>query len=68
MKKAKKRLKINDHIDASSVRLVGPKKEQMGIMSLDEAKDKAKEMKLDLVEISPKAIPPVCKIVDYQKY
>ena len=68
MKKAKKRLKINDHIEAASVRLVGPKKEQMGIMSLEEAKEKAKDMKLDLVEISPIAVPAVCMVMDYGKY
>ena len=40
----------------------------MGVYSLDKAKELAKEQELDLVEISPKAVPPVCKIVDYQKF
>lgn len=41
---------------------------QLGIMSLDEALDLANEKKLDLVNIAPKAKPPVCKILDYGKY
>ena len=40
----------------------------MGVYSLDKAKELAKEQELDLVEISPKAVPPVCKIVDYKKF
>ena len=40
----------------------------MGVYSLDKAKELAKEQELDLVEISPKAIPPVCKIIDYKKF
>lgn len=68
MKKTKNRLKINDVIEASPVRLVGPKKEQLGILPLDEAKEKAKELKLDLVEISPTADPVVCMVMDYGKF
>ena len=40
----------------------------MGVYSLDKAKELAKEQELDLVEISPKAVPPVCKIIDYKKF
>lgn len=68
MKKTKNRLRINDIIEASPVRLVGPQKEQLGILSLDEAKEKAKDMKLDLVEISPTADPVVCMVMDYGKF
>ena len=41
---------------------------KVGIYSLKVALEKAKEQELDLVEISPKAIPPVCKIIDYKKF
>jgi len=50
------------------VRLVGAEGEQIGIVSLAEALEKAGEASLDLVEISPQAEPPVCKIMDYGKY
>ena len=40
----------------------------MGVYSLDKAKELAKEQELDLVEITPKAVPPVCKIIDYKKF
>ncbi len=52
---------------AFEVRLVGENVEQ-GVCRKTEALDKAKELGLDLVEISPKADPPVCKIVDYSKF
>ncbi|NUM32692.1 MAG: translation initiation factor IF-3 [Bacteroidetes bacterium] len=59
--------KINDKITADPVRLVGENVEQ-GIISLQEAIEIAEEKGLDLVEISPKATPPVCRIVDYNKF
>ena len=40
----------------------------MGVYSLDKAKELAKEQELDLVEVSPKASPPVCKVIDYRKF
>ena len=58
---------INDQIRAREVRLVGDNVEA-GIYSIHEALKKAEELELDLVEISPNADPPVCKILDYQKY
>ena len=58
---------INEHITAQEVRLVGDNVE-VGVYSLQAARDKAKELELDLVEISPKADPPVCKIIDYKKF
>ncbi|MDB9778140.1 translation initiation factor IF-3 [Polaribacter sp.] len=51
----------------NEVRLVGENIE-VGVYSLDKAKELAKEQELDLVEISPKAVPPVCKIIDYKKF
>jgi len=50
------------------VRLTGVDGEQLGIVSLDEALRKAEEAGLDLVEISPNAEPPVCRIMDYGKF
>lgn len=59
--------RINERIRAREVRLVGDNVEQ-GIYSIQEARRIADEQELDLVEISPNAEPPVCKILDYQKY
>lgn len=53
---------------AASVRLVGDNIEEPGIYTISAALKKADELSLDLVEISAKADPPVCKIMDYQKY
>ena len=58
---------INDNIRASEVRLVGDNVEQ-GIYPIQQALRMADEQELDLVEISPNAEPPVCKILDYQKF
>jgi translation initiation factor IF-3 len=59
--------KINNRITARTVRVVGDNIEAQ-VLSLQEALKLADEMELDLVEISPNAEPPVCKIVDYQKF
>ena len=59
--------KINNRILARQVRLVGENIET-GVYSLDDALRIAREQNLDLVEISPKAEPPVCRIVDYSKF
>lgn len=52
----------------SEVRVIGPDGDLLGIMSSREAYNKACEMELDLVKISPNANPPVCKITDFGKY
>lgn len=59
--------KINQAIRAREVRLVGENVEQ-GIFATSEALQMADKLGLDLVEISPNAEPPVCKIMDYQKF
>lgn len=59
--------RINEQIRAREVRVVGDNVEQ-GIYSLREAKEIAEAQGLDLVEISPKAEPPVCRVMDYQKF
>lgn len=61
--------RTNRQIRVREVRLVGDNIEEGNIvMSLEDALAKASELDLDLVEISPTASPPVCKIVDYQKF
>ena len=60
--------RINEHIKfVDEVRLVGENVE-VGVYSISKAKSLAREQELDLVEISPKADPPVCKIIDYKKF
>lgn len=59
--------KINELVDAPEVRLVGDNTEQ-GVYPTSRALEMAKEQELDLVEISPNADPPVCRIVDYNKF
>jgi translation initiation factor IF-3 len=61
-------LRINEAITAQRVRVVGDNIPEQGIYSLSQALDMAQSQELDLVEISPNADPPVCKILDYQKY
>ncbi|MBO8471496.1 MAG: translation initiation factor IF-3 [Bacteroidetes bacterium] len=61
-------LRINEEITASRVRLVGENIQEQGVYPLTEAMKMADDLGLDLVEISAKADPPVCKIIDYQKY
>ncbi|MGB5647942.1 MAG: translation initiation factor IF-3 [Muriicola sp.] len=59
--------KINGKILSPNVRLVGDNVE-MGVFSIKDALEKAEELGLDLVEISPNADPPVCKVIDYKKF
>ena len=61
-------LMINGQIRDKEVRLIANDGEQLGVMSAREAQKLADEAGLDLVKISPKATPPVCKIIDYGKY
>ncbi|MCF6355177.1 MAG: translation initiation factor IF-3 [Candidatus Polarisedimenticolaceae bacterium] len=65
---AKNKNRLNNEITAPSVRLIGADGEQVGIVSLAEAKETAKEASLDLVEIVPNAEPPVCRIMDFGKF
>ena len=59
--------KINQKITAREVRLVGENIEQ-GIYTLEQARKFAQDQNLDLVEISPTATPPVCRVIDYSKF
>ena len=64
----KQELPINGQIRAKEVKLIGEDSEQLGVVSLREALDKAEELNLDLVLVAPGAMPPVCKIMNYGKY
>jgi len=68
MRGSAKKTVINEFIEADQVRLVGAEGEQMGIVSIEEARNAASEAKLDLVLIAPDADPVVCKIMDYGKH
>ena len=59
---------INSDIAAASIRLIGAEGENVGVVTLEEARRMADDVGLDLVEISPDADPPVCKILDYGKF
>jgi translation initiation factor IF-3 len=60
--------RLNENITGSEVRLIGFDGEAIGVVSLSEAMDKADEAGVDLVEISPTANPPVCRVMDYGKF
>ncbi|NLX54379.1 MAG: translation initiation factor IF-3 [Planctomycetaceae bacterium] len=60
--------RINDQIRISPVRVIGENGEQLGILSTQEAINRAYEVDLDLVEVAPNERPPVCRIMDYGKY
>lgn len=62
------RANINQQIQAAEVRLIDVDGEQIGIVTREEALEKATSKQLDLVEISPGAEPPVCRIMDYGKH
>ena len=59
---------LNDEIRDKELRVIGADGAQLGIMSASEANALADEQGLDLVKISPNAVPPVCKIMDYSKF
>ena len=59
---------INEQIRVPEVRVISSTGEQLGIMTSEEALRKAEEQELDLIMIAPTAKPPVCRIVDYNKY
>lgn len=59
--------RINDKIEAKEVRLISVDGEQLGIVPLEEALNRARESNLDLMEVAPNAKPPVCRILDYGK-
>ena len=60
--------RINENIDSQEVRLVDADGQMVGVVPLSEALSRAQTAGLDLVEVSPNASPPVCKILDYGKF
>jgi translation initiation factor IF-3 len=64
----KERVRMNEGIRAKEVRCLGPEGENFGILPTEEALAKARALGLDLIEISPNAQPPVCKVTDYGKF
>jgi len=65
---AEKRVRVNEQIRISPIRLIAEGGGQIGIVSLDEARARAAEMGLDLVEVAPDSRPPVVRMMDYGKY
>ncbi len=62
------KIRINEKIKGKEFRIISNSGEQLGIMTANEALEVARKENLDLVEISPNANPPVCKIMDFGKY
>jgi translation initiation factor IF-3 len=63
-----KRVRRNEEIEATEVRVIRSDGEQAGVMGIAEAIELAKDEGLDLVEVSPMAEPPVCRVMDFGKY
>lgn len=59
---------LNEEIRDKEIRLIGADNQQLGIMSAAQANAIAEEQGLDLVKISPNAVPPVCRLMDYSKF
>ncbi len=60
--------RINEEIQAREVRLIDEEKKQVGVIPIDQALALARQKELDLVEISPEASPPVCRLLNYGKF
>jgi len=65
---ATKRVRRNEEIDAQEVRVIDAEGEQAGVMPLADGIELARNVGLDLVEVSPNAEPPVCRVMDFGKY
>jgi translation initiation factor IF-3 len=59
---------VNERIRAREVRVIDANGDQLGILSLDDARRAAEQRELDLIEVAPNATPPVCRIMDYGKF
>lgn len=64
----KQQYRINERIFATSLRVLDTEGKQVGVLSKQEALEKAKELGVDLVEVAPQATPPVAKLIDYNKF
>ena len=65
---AEKDPRINHRIRTPEVRVIDPEGTQLGVITIEDALERAEEFGLDLVEVAPNARPPVCKIMDFGKY
>lgn len=65
---ADKKNRVNDDITSPEVRLITADGENVGVVSIDEARQRASDNQLDLVEIVPNGEPPVCRVMDFGKY
>jgi len=61
-------VRVNEEIYAREIRVIGADGKQVGVMSVSEAMDLARQSNLDLIEIAPQAKPPVCRVQDYGKF
>ncbi len=61
-------MRLNDRIKAETVRVIDDNGGQLGILTRAEALLKAKELELDLVEVAPNSVPPVCRLINYGKF
>jgi translation initiation factor IF-3 len=59
---------VNDAIRVPQVRLIGPKGENVGVVSIEDARRIARDAELDLVEVAPNSDPPVCRVMDFGKF
>jgi len=59
---------VNDRIRVPEIRVIGADGGMLGVLNTDEARRMARDLDLDLVEVNPKATPPVCKIMDFGKF
>ncbi|MBX3426873.1 MAG: translation initiation factor IF-3 [Pirellulales bacterium] len=64
----RKQQRINDQIRVSPIRVIGAEGDQLGVITRDEALERAREAGLDLVEVAPTEKPPVCRIMDFGKF
>src|SRR3954463_593414 len=64
----KQQQRINEQIRISPIRVIGAEGDQLGVITRDEALEKARSLGLDLVEVAPTEKPPVCRIMDFGKF
>lgn len=64
----KKFIRVNERIRVPQVRLIGPDGSQLGVVPIQKAQEIANQYELDLVEVAPQATPPVCRIIDFNKF
>lgn len=68
MRAIQREFRVNERIRAREVRLIDENGVQLGVVPIREAMNLARQRELDLIEVAPQAVPPVCRIMDYGKY